>query len=463
MPSDPFGDIPEELRRLFASSGFPPGGMPFGFHTTNDGTPVDWQLATQVATNMIGEAGERPVVNPDLYVQAFQVAEQWLDQTELPEQTRFDPPRLYTATDWVSEATATLAPLIEPIAKATTDALAELTSDALEDIDVELLGDELSIPGIEALPPGFTEMLQEFLTHDPATLLAPAARALAGLQAGQVFGALAMRLLYQHEFTLPTASHTSGVLLAGNIHAAFEGYGLDMRDVAVAIALEEAAHRRIFAAVPWLHGHIVSLFEAFADGIAFDRQTLEQLSRDFVGEFDLSDADDLKAAMERASRFTMPPTATQERVIEQLHTVLGMVGAWARREATNVAAARIPGYATITEVLRRRLAAAGDGEEQLQSLLGLRLTPDDPTPAVAFIAAVEDTLGTAGLMRALAHPENLPTFTELSAPQLWLARIDSASVPDDVAGLFAGLGDAPVEPSAKQRLNPPNDPPNDDA
>ncbi|MEX0741456.1 MAG: zinc-dependent metalloprotease, partial [Phycisphaeraceae bacterium] len=290
--------------------------------------------------------------------------------------------------------------MIEPIATATTKALTKLTTEALEGLDETDL-EQLSLPGMEELPAGFSDMLKQFMSQDPGQFLAPAARALAGLQAGQVFGELAGRLLYQHEFTLPSASHTDAYVLMGNITASFDGYGLDMRDVTVAIALEEAAFRRVFHAIPWLNTHITGLFTTFAAGITFDRDLLEQLSREFIGELDVTDEEGLREAMERAAHFTVPPTKEQQAVIDQLHVVLGVVGAWARREAFNVAQDRIPTFATITEVLRRRRATRGDGEKLLAQLLGLDLKPADETVGEAFIAVVEDALGEEGLHRAL--------------------------------------------------------------
>jgi putative hydrolase len=463
MPQDPFGELPDELKRLFAAGLSGSGGVPFGFTNTPHAaaqTPVDWVLAKQVALNLL-TADTTPVLDTSAHLarEALVIAEQWLNDTELPALTGADTVIVATPNVWVDQAIVTLAPYIEPIAKATTAALTALTTDALDGLQLDGIDQDAfsQIPGFEQMPPEFAAMLQQFLNQDPAQFLAPAARALAGLQAGQVLGELATRLLYQHEFTLPTASHTDAVILPGNISDSFAGYGLDMRDVTVTIALEEAAFRRVFHAIGWLNQHLVGLFEQFAAGISFDKDLLEQLSRDFIGEFDVSDEDSLKAAMERAARFTLPPNEKQQQVLNQLHAVLGVVGAWARREARSVAEQRIPSYATIQEVLRRRRASAGDGEEKLQSLLGLTLTSADTHAADTFIDVITDTLGTNGLLKALAHPENLPTVDELAQPQLWQQRIDINPIPDDLSALFDSLGDAPVEPSATERLHGPKD------
>ena len=75
------------------------------------------------------------------------------------------------------------------------------------------------------------------------------------------------------------------------------------------------------------------------------------------------------------------------------------------------------------------------------------------------MTTVIEVLGTRGLEQALAHPENLPDAHELAEPGDWLARsVDDVAVPDDVASLLGGLGDAPAEASADERAaRPPDD------
>jgi len=68
---------------------------------------------------------------------------------------------------------------------------------------------------------------------------------------------------------------------------------------------------------------------------------------------------------------------------------------------------------------------------------------------------VLDVLGSDGLRRALAHPENLPDASEFADPGSWLARAaDDVDIPDDVASLLEGLGNAPREGSAEERTHP---------
>jgi hypothetical protein len=67
---------------------------------------------------------------------------------------------------------------------------------------------------------------------------------------------------------------------------------------------------------------------------------------------------------------------------------------------------------------------------------------------------VTDALGPDGLRSAIAHPDNLPDLTELAQPERWLARLrgDDSEVPHDLSSLLDGLGDAPIEESADERI-----------
>jgi hypothetical protein len=144
--------------------------------------------------------------------------------------------------------------------------------------------------------------------------------------------------------------------------------------------------------------------------------------------------------------------------------VVSLVGAWARHEVQRAIEGRLPSFGRIDEVLRRRRAERGDGEQLLSSLLGLDLKPRDETIGDRFVLAVEEARGPEGLRRALDHPENLPDAEEMADPARWLQRTDEDSdVPDDPSALFGELGEAPREGSADERRRDREDPGEGDA
>ena len=437
---NPFEGLPDELRAMLEQFG---GGvssflpqlqsMLFGGGATG---PVNWDLARRVSMQLAAEGDRDPTdAERDRAEEALRLAEHWLDEGSLPAPP--DGGRLIVArrTEWVDAALTSMRPLVEPVAAASARAMGELAQEQMGDAS--------------ALPPGLADLFQGL---DLAAMMRPLGATMAGIQVGQVVGQLAGQLLGQYDLGVPTAPRATAMAIAVNVDEVFSGWELDPLEVAVTLALHEAAHRRLFHAVPWLEAHLHGLVAAFANGTRVDPEQLRRLADDLMTGIDPEDPDDLRSAMERAAAFRMQPTPEQARVLDRIQGVVCLTQAWARHEVARAAAGRLSGLPRIDEILRRRRATKGDGEALLEQLLGLDLKPDDETVGDAFVAAVADAGGTAGLREALAHPENLPDRDELADPSRWLVRMAAAdAIPDDAASLFEGLGDAPVEESADER------------
>ncbi|MEX0869470.1 MAG: zinc-dependent metalloprotease [Nitriliruptoraceae bacterium] len=459
-PDDPFEGLPPELRALFAQLG---GGdaarlaahVSAAMSATRRATdgPVDFALAERVARD-VAASGDRPATAEESRRahEALTLAEHWLDDTGLPSPP--DAGRLVVAsrTDWLTAAIPALRPLIEPVARASVNAMVALAREQLTDVDA----DSLASLGIE-LPEGFADVLAQLAQGDVGQMLRPAAAAMAGLQAGQIVGQLSRQLHGQYDLGVPTAPAGQAYVLAVNVTETFDGYDLDETEVAIMVAVTEAAHRRVFHAVGWLASHTNDLVAEFARGTHVDADRLDALSDELLMSVDPDDPDALRAAMEKAAQFRLEPTDAQRRVLERLQTVVCVTDAWARLEARRAVGARLPARDRIEEVLRRRRATRGDGEELLTALLGLDLRPADESLGDVFVVTVDDTLGPSGLRQVLAHPENLPDGDELRDPARWLTRMaTSTEIPEDLTQLFADLGDAPVEASAEERTARPD-------
>lgn len=427
--------------------------------------PVDWDLATRVALQVAAEGDREPSSDEqDRADEAVGLAEHWLDGTPLPSPPDAGRVVVGSRQAWVNAAVPALRPLVEPVARAATDALVALAQEQLEE-----LGED-GLPELEGLPPGLQELLGKVTGGDLGSMLRPAGAALTGLQAGQVVGALSRQLLGQYELGIPTAPRAEAHWIAVNVDEAFEGWELDQTEVDLVLALTEAAHRRLYHAVPWLEAHVQSLAARFAAGTVVDAERMRELAEELMLGVDPEDPDSLRSAMERAATLRLEPTPEQRRILERLQGVVCLVGAWARHEVARAVEGRLPSLEAIEEVLRRRRATRGDGEELLAGLLGIDLKPDDESVGEQFVVAVEEALGPAGMHRALAHPENVPDAEELADPSRWLARTTTdADVPDDASQLFGPLGEAPTEATAEERArelgrpDPPQDASDDDA
>ena len=462
--------------------------------------PVDWTLAARVAHEVADAGDRRATADEDARLtQALELAEHWLDATSLPAPPDAGRTLVLDRAGWIDGAVVALRALVDPIATAAGDALMALATEQMETLgevldadpdalDLGALGlggvdiDALDLGGLDlgalgldpATADAMRDELRRFLARasdDPGALapmmraaieamragevdrlLRPASAMLTGLQAGQVVGRLARQSLGHHDLGVPTAHRSVAGIVAVNLDEVTAGYDLDPLEVALVVATDEAAHRRLYHAVPWLEGHVVALVGRFAAEATFGATDIRALAEELAGDIDLEDADALRRAMERAATLRLEPNDAQRHVLDRLQTVVALVGAWARAEARSVLSQRLPDLARIEEVLRRRRASQGDGEAMLAGLLGLDLRPADPSVAEAFVVAVAAALGPSGLRRALAHPENLPEPDELADPRAWLARTLEAS--GEAEDLLAGLGEAPREPSAAERRAP---------
>ena len=444
------GDLPDGVQEMLSQLGGAGGpdlqGLLQGFLGSAPTGPVNWELARRLAFQQAAEDDRGPTSDERAQVeQAFEIAEHWLDETSLPAAATAGRLHVARRTQWVDAALTSMRPLVEPVVAASTRAMTSLMSEELGRGD--------------AVPPELAPLLGMF---DVEQFLRPMAATMAGVQVGQILGTLSCQLLGQYDLGLPTAPRATAFQLPVNVAAVFDGYDLDPTEVAVVLALHESAHRRLFHAVPWLEAHLHGLVAQFANGTEVDPDQLRRLAEDAMANLQ-SEPEDVEQAMAALQDFRLDPTPAQERVLQRIQGIVTLVQGWATHEVARVAAARLPGHDRVVEVLRRRRAVHGAGDEQLARLLGLDLTPKDPELGERFVAAVADAAGPDALRTALAHPENLPDVEELADPSRWAARIDGGddgdgAVPDDLSTLFAlDAEDAPVEATWEERVEDQDD------
>lgn len=442
---DPFEDLPPELRQMLSQLGGVENLVPQiqAMMSGAGSGPVNWDLARRVAMQIAADGDRSPTDDETARAtQAMELAEHWLDAGSLPAPPDSGHTVVGRRTDWVDRALTSMRPLVEPVAAATTRALTELAAEQMPQAG-------------QMLPPGLADMLGNL---DLSAMMRPMGATLAGMQVGQVVGQLATQVLGQYDLGVPTAGRDNAFHVAVNVTDAVTGWDLDAMEVSIALALHETSHRRLFHAVPWLEAHIHGLIAQFANGTELDPHQMQRFADDLMIGVDPDDPESMQRAMERAGDFQLEPTEAQRRVLTRLQGVICLVQAWARSEADRVAVDRLPNLPRITEVLRRRRAERGDGEELLASLLGLDLKPADEAVGDRFVAEVVALHGPDLLQRALAHPENLPDLDELAEPDRWLERLAADdAVPDDASALFADLDEAPVEQSAEDRMRDHDD------
>lgn len=389
------------------------------------GGPVNWDLAAQTAlavaepgggesagslpAGVQGSSAETGRADQEL-ARAVDVAELWLDQvTELPAVE--GPVRAFGRGEWTREACTAdgLGVYVEPVAAGMTGALAKGLPEELE-----------------AVGAGMGGAMSQALGSMGAMLY--------GVQIGTVAGHLAGQLLGTYDLGVPTLDpRTIGIV--GDTAARFaEDYEFEPTEFTYWLALREAAHRRQFAGVAWLRGHVAELVARFAADADLDPgRLMDQLGQLGMGPgMDTPlDPQALQDALGQPGAFEVEPTAAQQATLDRLQALVAFTEGWVTTVVAAAAGDKLPALPRIEEAISRRRAAKGPGERFLEQLVGLDLQPRDVRLGRAFCEAVIAARGQEGLDRAWRQPEYLPSSKELAEPSLWLVRMAGAELEAD--------------------------------
>ena len=405
-PVDPFA-------QLFGALGAGGSGTPdlgamlqqLGRMLSWKGGPVNWDLANQSARQVVAAAGDRSVsgVERRTVEEVFRLADTWLDDaTSFP--ATGGSPRTWSRAEWVEGTQAAWRGLVEPVAARVSEAMSK------------------------ALPP---EMAQA--AGPLVGMMQQVGVSMWGAQVGHAIGQLAGEVLSSTDVGLPLAEGHSA-LLPANVRAFGEGLGIDERDVAVYVALREAAHLRLYAHAPWLRPHLLSLVEEYARHVTVDTDRIESSLR----ELDPQRPEAIQAALE-GGLFDLPTTPEQKAALERLELALALVEGWVDDVVTQATERRLPSAAPLREMVRRRRATGGPAEQTFATLVGLELRPRRLREASAFWTAVREARGVNGRDAVWAHPDLMPTTDDLVDPASFLDRDElDVSALDDTDGESGG-------------------------
>ncbi len=366
------------------------------------GGPVNWELASQTASTVLEDA-ERVAAVGDELAAALPTAELWLDQvTERAAVEGPSEPLSRSAWTQLAATPQGLGRYVEPLAEGATRALGE-----------QLRGQ---------LPEGLREQMGAGAPGDPMQqMMGSMGAMLYGMQAGLITGHLAGQLLATGDLGVPTVDPRRVGTVGDGADRFAADYDVDQREMGHWLALQEAAHRRLFAGVPWLSDHVSALIREFAAGADIDPgRLMEQLGG---AGLDPSNPEALQQALEQPDAFRVEPTAEQQRVLDRLQALVSFTEAWCDTVVRAAADGRLPALPRIEEARRRQRAEQGPGERFLAQLVGLDLTPSEIRVAADFCEAVIEARGQEGLDRAWEDPVCLPSSAELAEPSDWLVRM----------------------------------------
>ena len=433
----------EEAARAMRAQGFDPSSMPaeysdpahleqvlnqFRFIMSTTSGPVNWGLVEGAAKQQAFTAGDpRPsAAEAAAAKQAMTVADLWLDTV-----TDFSAGpaerQAWSRAQWIDATLPMWKRICEPVAANVSRAL----SAALED----QMGEGGDLPAGVAAMLGQT---QEMMPKLSAMMFAS--------QIGRALSALAQEAIGSYDVGIPLAPAGTTALLPHNIAVFSEGLDIDFTEVRQFMAVREAAHRRLFASVPWLSGDLLRAVEAYSAEIAIDPAAIARAA----GSVDPSDPESIERALS-GGVFAISVTEAQHRALTRLETLLALIEGWVEVVTAAATAPYLPHSDQLREMMRRRRASGSPAEEVLGRLIGLKMRPRRARGAASIFSLVAAD-GTATARDALwSHPDMVPTMNELDSPDTFLtirraaleqdADIDAAlnSLLDGTMGWAEGL------------------------
>lgn len=406
-PTDPFaamgGDMQQfaDMLHRFADMLNAQGGA--GGPGSAGGGPLNWDLARDVARHAVVEQGDPSVVDAERrqVEEALRLAELWLDEaTTLPAGIRS--PQAWSRSEWIERTLPVWSKVCDPIAARM----------------VETMGGAMPAE-VQAMAGPLIGMVKQM------------AGAMVGGQAGQALGALAREVVGSTDVGLPLAPEGVGALLPAGVKAFGAGLEVPADEVRLYLALREAAHQRLFAHVPWLRARLLGAVEEYARGITVDLSHIE----DAVAGLDISDPAALQEALGSELQLQPEETPEQKAALARLETLLALVEGWVDTVVGRAAEPRLPQSAQLAEAVRRRRATGGPAERTFATLVGLELRPRRLREAAALWRELTEQRGDDGRDAVWAHPDLMPTASDLDDPAAFLRGDESSFSDSDLAAL----------------------------
>jgi putative hydrolase len=359
--------------------------------------PVNYDLAKQIAvqqlTNAAGLAGAD---QSSAVTEAMHLAELWLDAaTTLPAGATST--ESWSARDWVEHTIPTWQRLCDPVAR------------------------RISGAWVEALPSEAREAAGPLLS-----MVGQMGGMAFGSQLGNALAQLGSEVLTSTDIGLPLGPEGVAALLPANIEKFTAGLERPAGEVMVFLATREAAHQRLFAHVPWLRQRLLATVEEYAHGIKVDTSALEQLAT----QVDPSNPESIEQMM--SSGVLQPQTTPAQQVaLDRLETLLALVEGWVDVVVADAIGERLPGADALRETLRRRRASGGPAEQTFATLVGLELRPRRLRAASNLWLLVGERHGIKVRDGIWAHPDLVPTATDLDEPLDFADRLGESPVTFD--------------------------------
>ncbi len=390
----PFSELMRNIAHMFTSQG-----------------PLNWEVAAQMAQWAATEGQTEPNPDPVWRVRLEELLR--VAEMHVAEATGLEWPSAglssvvaITRAEWAKRSLEdwhglfeTLALRLVPGREGNDPNSAGILFPAIAPAD-EQSGDPLS-----SLFAGLPQMLGPFLV---------------ALQVGSMVGQLATRAMGQFDPLVPRPYRSEIVVVTSTVERFAGEWSLPQDDVRMWLCLHETLHRAVLGQSCVLE-KLSALVRSYVD--AFTPQTDPIEAR--LADLDISDMAGMQAAFADPSALLAGMQNDRQKTIqEQLRAVLCALSGYVDYQMDKIGRRLVGSYPAVSEALRRRRLEETPGTTILAQLFGITLAQEDYEAARAFAGGVLERGGDASLARLWTSEQNLPTPAELTAPGLWLARID---------------------------------------
>ena len=411
-----FSQLPESIRSQMAAQGadqlpkpsevqaliqaFTAGGLntPADMQAQADQGPINVALAKNIALGRTrADQSDTTITaeDSDRVARVMSEANLWLDTV-----CAFDPApgqtEALTRAGWIEGSIDAWVQFASPVAQAVSEALTSVINQRFQGFGQGEISGMFAGPVPIPLPDNL---------KDPTTLMRLLGNTSFAMQLGQAAGELAKEVRGGFDQGIPLLKNPAGALIPQNIKAYAKSLELDQDEVTRYMALKEAAHARLYAAVPWLMPRFEALIGKYARGVSIDLDAVE----DQLREAEQINPESIAGAI-NLSNVGIEDTPEQKEALHSLGDLLALVDGWVDCVVWNAGMAHLPHLEQLREMTRRERAVGGPAEQTFESLLGLHLHPKRLREAADLWEHITADEGVQGRDDHWSHPDLLPSL-----------------------------------------------------
>jgi coenzyme F420 biosynthesis associated uncharacterized protein len=247
-------------------------------------------------------------------------------------------------------------------------------------------------------------------------------RAVTTRQLGYLLGFLGQRVLGQYDLAILSAESNPGCLLFldENIRVVAASLEVPVNPFRTWIALHETTHAFEFEAHPWLRPYLADKVERQLSSLTHGAGLM---GGDAISRLGAS----LRGGADNWMEGLM--TEEQRRQFREIQAVMSLLEGFGDYVMTQVGRDLVFDVDTISQRFHARREARSGSERAIMRISGLDMKMAQYKQGEAFVEAIAQARGKAGLEALWQGPESLPRPGEIESPSLWLDRVMPEAAP----------------------------------